>query len=135
MPVADSEDGYTLFELVFVVILVGLLMLCAVKVLEGLFHDTKKTMETNVAGLVRTGLNTYFFDPERGDKTSYPAALDHAPKGPCSPAHPCFDTVLPDGGLTTSWSKIDEKTYRSPASDTNVWTYTPADGSFEKAKL
>ena len=129
------EKGHTLLEVVYAVILIGVLVLCADKVLEGLFGDTRRTMETNVAGLVKTGLNTYFLDSARGNKTNYPAQLDRAPKGPCRPAHPCFEAVLPDGGVTAGWSKMDDSNYRSPASETNVWTYTYPDGTFEKSKL
>ena len=127
--------GITLFELLLVIILIEVLAVVGVKVLDRLFQDARETMETNVVGLVRTGLHMYFIDPRRGGWMVYPEALDSAPKGVCSMKIPCFDAVLPDGGVTKEWIKLDDSTYRSPGNSTNVWTYTAATGNFEKTKL
>lgn len=89
-------------------------------------------MELSVVAHVRAGLAAYLVDPSRGGKRGYPQILDEARAGACASENPCFDVVIPQQGVTQGWAKLSKSTYRSPASGTNVWTYLPRTGTFQK---
>ena len=127
-----SQSGFTLIELIMVIVILAILGAVAIPKYVDLSSDAKSGNETGVASGVRAGLTTYFVAPARGNKTSYPATLDGAAVGACSTTEICFDTVLSQGGITDQWSKLSATTYRSPVNTSNIWTYTPASGNFQK---
>ncbi len=126
----SKEKGFTLIELVMVIVVLGILGAVAAPQYVDLQSDAKIANENGVSGAVRAGITTYFIDPARGNKT-FPAALDAASNAICSVTNSCFDTVLP-GGIRDQWTKVSASTYRSPRNGTNVWTYSSTNGSFSK---
>lgn len=128
-----NQKGFTLIELVMVIVILAILGAVAIPQFVNLQGEARLANEAGVAGGVRAGILTYFIDPARGNRTIYPPALDGLAAGTvCSTASPCFTTVLTQGGITDQWTKLTATTYRSSASGTNVWTYTPATGNFQK---
>ncbi len=126
-----SQKGFTLIELVMVIVILGILGALAIPQYVDLQADAKQANENGVAGAVRAGITTYFVDPARGNRTSFPASLDSATNAICSATNACFSTILP-GGVRDQWTKLSSTTYRSPINATNVWTYSSANGSFSK---
>ena len=127
----SKEKGFTLIELVMVIVVLGILGAVAAPQYVDLQSDAKIANENGVSGAVRAGISTYYVDPARGNRTSFPATLDGASNAVCSATNSCFDTVLP-GGIRDQWTKISASTYRSPRNGTNVWTYSSTNGSFSK---
>ena len=125
-----KERGFTLIELVMVIVVLGILGAVAAPQYVDLQSDAKIANENGVSGAVRAGITTYFIDPARGNKT-FPASLDAASNAICSVTNICFATVLP-GGMRDQWTKVSASTYRSPRNGTNVWTYSSTNGSFSK---
>lgn len=130
-----EPNGFTLIELVMVIVVLAILGAVAVPQYVNLRDEATLGNEAGVAGGVQAGVLTYFIDTARGNRQTYPAALDAAAAGPCTTANVCFDGVLVQGGITDQWQKLTALTYRSPASATNVWTYDPAAGTFKKTTV
>lgn len=127
----SNQKGFTLIELVMVIVILGILGALAAPQYVDLQSEAKTANENGVAGAVRAGITTYFIDPDRGNRTSFPATLDGASNAVCSTTNACFDTVLP-GGIRSQWTRLSASTYRSPVNTTNIWTYTAATGAFAK---
>ena len=115
--------GFTLIELVMVIVLLGLLAIVAVPKYFDLQSDANLAAEKGIVGAVRSGIYTYFVKNK-----AYPATLDSATPAACSITNMCFNTVLDQNGVTSGWTKTDSLNYQSPAG--NTYTYKPSDGSF-----
>lgn len=117
--------GFTLVELVMIIVILGILAAVAVPKYFDLQAEAKVSAEKGVVGGVRAGIYTYF-----AQNKLYPATLDAATApAACSATNTCFDTVLQQGGITSDWSKASATTYTGPAG--NTYTYTAATGDFK----
>lgn len=125
--VLRGQKGFTLIELVMVIVILAVLGAVAIPTYVDLSSEANTAAEQGVVGGVRAGITTYFIDPARGNRTSYPVTLDGAANGNCTTANVCFDTVLSQGGITADWSKAG-LVYTGPTGAT--YTYTPASGDF-----
>lgn len=117
------QKGFTLIELIMVIVLLGLLAVVAIPKYYDLQNDAKNAAEKGVVGAVRSGIYTYF-----AKNKAYPATLDGAASAACAAGNACFDTVLDQGGVQQDWTKASGTTYTGPAGTT--YTYTAATGSF-----
>ena len=115
--------GFTLIELVMVVVLLGLLAIVAIPKYYNLQNDANLAAEKGVVGAVRAGIHTYF-----AKNKAYPATLDSATSAVCSITNMCFNTVLDQNGVTSGWTKTASLSYQSSAG--NTYIYKPSDGSF-----
>ena len=120
---ANIKKGFTLIELVMVIVLLGLLAIVAIPKYQNLQTDAMVAAEQGVVGAVRSGIYTYFVKNK-----AYPTTLDSATLAICSATNRCFDTVLDQNGVTSDWTKTDSLNYKSPAN--NTYPYKPSDGSF-----
>lgn len=109
------KKGFTLIELIMIIVILGILAAVAVPKYFDLQASAKTAAEKGVVGGVRAGIYTYF-----ANNKAYPTTLDSATTT-CAPATPCFDTVLQQGGVTADWTKSG-LTYTGPAG--GVYTYT-----------
>ena len=127
-----SQKGFTLIELIMVIVILAILSVVAVPIYVDLRNEARLASEQGVAAGVRAGILTFYVDPARGNRTNYPATLDGATNGACTDANACFTTVLGQGGVSQDWTRLSDTTYRSSVNTTNVWTYAPATGTFIK---
>ena len=126
----SAKAGFTLIELVMVIVILGVLAAVAIPVFVNLQTEANTASEKGVLGGVRAGLVTYFIDTARGNRTSYPTTLDAVADGTvASKTDPLFTTVLSQGGITADWKKVNSATYSGPTG--SAYTYTSADGSFK----
>ena len=126
----QSQSGFTLIELVMVIVILGVLAAVAIPVFVNLQTEANTAAEKGVIGGVRAGLATYFIDTTRGNRASYPTTLDGIADGTtASKANPLFTVVLSQGGITSDWKRVNSATYSGPTGST--YTYTSADGSFK----
>jgi MSHA pilin protein MshA len=109
------KKGFTLIELIMIIVILGILAAVAVPKYFDLQADAKIAAEKGVVGGVRAGIYTYF-----AKNKVYPATLDGATTT-CDATTPCFITVLQQGGVTSDWTKSG-LTYTGPTG--TVYTYT-----------
>ncbi len=118
-----TRKGFTLIELIMVIVLLGLLAVLAIPKYYDLTASATAAAEKGVVGGVRGGILTYF-----AKNRAYPATLDGYANQACSATIKCFDTVLDQGGVRQNWAKAGARTYTGPTGTT--YTYTPATGAF-----
>ncbi len=124
-----KDKGFTLIELVMVIVILGVLAAVAIPVFVNLQTEANTASEKGVVGGIRAGLQTYFIDTTRGNRTSYPASLDGIADGTtASKANPLFTVVLTQGGITSDWKRVTVSTYSGPTA--TVYTYTSGNGNF-----
>ncbi len=124
-----DAKGFTLIELVMVIVILGVLAAVAIPVYVNLQSEANTAAEKGVVGGVRAGIQTYFVDTARGNRASYPASLDSATNGVATKTNALFVTVLTQGGVTADWTRGSATAYTGPAS--TVYTYNSTDGSFK----
>jgi MSHA pilin protein MshA len=116
------SKGFTLIELVMVIVILAILAAVAIPKYFDLQNDARAAAEKGVVGGVRAGIYTYY-----ASNKAFPTTLDAAADGACAA---CFATVLSQGGVTdNTWSKTSSNTYTGPTSVT--YTYTAATGEFK----
>ena len=121
-----SRKGFTLIELVMIIVILGILAAVAVPKYFDLQADAQAAAEKGVVGGVRAGIATYF-----AQNKAFPATLDPVPVSTaCDETNPCFDNILGQGAVTEDWSKDGTGNYAGPTA--NTYAYDSSDGSFLK---
>jgi len=120
----DDKKGFTLIELIMIIVVLGILAAVAVPKYFNLTTDAQAAAEKGVVGGVRSGITTYF-----ANHKAFPASLDSASIGACSTTRVCFSNVLDQGAITSDWTKNTPTRYTGPTGTS--YTYTAATGSFQ----
>jgi MSHA pilin protein MshA len=120
-----NKKGFTLIELVMVIVILGILAAVAIPKYFDLQAEAKTAAEKGVVGGVRAGIHTYYAG---SSPHAWPTTLDSATDGACTASNACFTTVLAQGGITSDWSKAG-LVYTGPNGGT--YTYAPATGEFD----
>jgi MSHA pilin protein MshA len=121
-----KRNGFTLIELVMIIIILGILAAVAIPKYYNFQADARSAAEQGVVGGVRAGISTYY-----AQNKAWPNSLDNASSGACSSTNACFDTVLAQGGVTSSdWTTDGSGSYTGP--NIGVYLYNSSDGSFLK---
>jgi len=116
------KKGFTLIELIMIIVILGILAAVAVPKYFDLQSSAKTAAEKGVVGGVRAGIYTYF-----ANNKTYPGTLDSATTT-CDATTPCFATILGQGAITADWSKSGTA-YTGPAG--GVYTYNSGTGDFK----
>jgi len=120
-----DKGGFTLIELIMVIVILGILAVVAFPRYYDLTEDANTAAEQGVVGGVRAGIHTYF-----AQNRTWPTNLDTAAVGTCDTSTGCFVNVLSQGGITSAdWNKTAANAYTGPAG--TAYTYTSGTGEFE----
>ena len=125
-----KRGGFTLIELVVVLVVIGFLAAIAIPRFVDLTGQAKQASEQGTVGGVRAGILLQYAN---SNPKAFPAALDGvAVLTDCGPAVAvqCFGNVtepVTQGGAD-GWRKCTSTTYRGP--NAGCYTYTVANGRF-----
>ncbi len=128
----NRQRGFAFTDLVMLVILFFVIGAVTIPIYKDLVLSAKKNNEQKVLLEVQEGLSAFFSDPALGNRKAFPAVLDMAHDGACSPANACFSLVLIRGGVTADWVRESSTVYRGPAG--TRYLYQPAQGKFAPAE-
>ncbi len=125
-----KRRGFTLIELVMVIVILGILAVVAIPQYFNLVARANQSAELGVVGGVRAGIATRYaqniLDPAIA--STFPPTLDDAADGAAGTGvQEFFENVLSDPIVDPNWSKAG-LVYTGPAG--NAYTYTPATGAF-----
>lgn len=128
------KKGFTLIELILVITILGILAVAALPRFIDVSTEAEQASRDGVVGAVRAGVALFRADDlvTNGPPGNYPAALDAvAADTDCSPANPCFGTVLTNGVTDSSWHKVSDTSYTfNDGTTTFTYTYSTANGTF-----
>ncbi len=124
-----KTKGFTLIELVMIIVILGILAVVAIPRFVDLSSDAEEAAEQGVVGGVMAGITTYF-----AEFRNWPNSLDdsltvgsHA----TDECEGCFNSILAQGGVSGGgWLKTSEHNYTGPTG--NTYTYDSADHSFRQ---
>ena len=126
------EKGFTLIELIMVIVLLGLLAAVAIPQFTNLSTQANIAAEQGVVGGVRSGIYTWHANALANGLTgaaSWPSNAVLCTNGNAAVCTVCFSGVLEQGGLRdTHWNKTSANTWTGPTGTT--YTYTTATGTF-----
>ncbi|MBI3020452.1 MAG: type II secretion system protein [Candidatus Omnitrophica bacterium] len=124
-----KRTGFTLIELVVVMVVIGILAAIAIPKFVDLTGQAKKASEEGTVGGVRAGIMLQYAN---ANPHVFPATLDAvAAATNCSATALCFETVVSEPvtqGGADGWKKCDATTYRGPS--TNCYQYSTVNGRF-----
>jgi prepilin-type N-terminal cleavage/methylation domain-containing protein len=123
--------AFTLFELILVVALMGILAVSGLTAFYNFKSDAKRSAVDGVVGSIRDGLAIYKANDlaMNGHAGRYPDSLDENGEG--AECTSCFSSVLANGVADRMWTKLDSTTY-SANDDGSIRTfvYDPTKGTF-----
>lgn len=85
------QRGFTLIELVVVLIVIGILAAIAVPRFVDLTAESEDAAIAGVLGGVRAGIALYYAEPPAGNPREFPDDLDGLGVVACGPTNVCFD--------------------------------------------
>ncbi|MBF0511276.1 MAG: type II secretion system protein [Candidatus Omnitrophica bacterium] len=124
----NNKSGFTLIELIMVVVILAILAVAALPKYFDLSNNAKTSAEQGAVGGVRAGIATFYANACAGGTCAYPAALDAANVAACAAGNPCFGNVMSQA-VTSGWTKASATTWTGPAGTT--YTYTANAGTFQ----
>lgn len=126
-----KQKGFTLVELIFVILILAIVSLIAIGRFNTLSSDAAGATVESVTGSVKEGLQL-FYSKQVTNKagTLYPNRLDTNPLS--QPCVTCFSNILQQPIKSKFWTKDSDLQYTyNNQGVIRTCTYTPATGLFE----
>ncbi|MBX7149265.1 type II secretion system GspH family protein [bacterium] len=127
-----NQKGFTLIELILVIVVLGILAVAALPTFIDVSTDAATSSMQGVVASVREGISLYRANDLVGGGTGiYPADLGGADATACDTTA-CFGTVLEQAVNDSRWSRVDSTHYNYSSNGvTGNFTYDPVAGTFQ----
>ncbi|MFH1356757.1 MAG: type II secretion system protein [bacterium] len=128
-----SNKGFTLIELIMVIVIVGILAVIAVPKIFSMTEDAKTSSREAVSANVLAGVTLYgVHEMATNGIEAYPTKLDNVTNETnCSKSNPCFSNALKDPVNDSLWRKINDLHYDyNPGPAVTHYEYNSIDGTF-----
>jgi len=126
-----SKRGFTLIELIIVIVCMGILVIAAFPMFIDISSESEQASEDDLVGGIKTGLELVRAETLINTGAPiFPSTLDDASVGASSVSNPFFENVLQDPYRGDDWQKENATTYTGPAS--GIYEYDNSAGTFEK---
>ncbi len=122
-----SQDGFTLIELVIIILVLGILAATAIPKFYDMSAKAKAAAEKGVVGGVRGGIAISYASNLLAGSTNFPADLGGA-VGAAAPGNLLFSNVI-SPGVDADWTRGAANLFVGPAGGS--YTYTAASGTFQ----
>ena len=116
-----SSKGFTLIELVMIIVILGILAAVAIPKYIDLQSQAQTAAEKGIVGAVRAAISTYYANACATGTCDNSSSLGGS-VGVCSQANPCFGNVLADAITTDDWEVTAANTYQGPAGTSFLYT-------------
>lgn len=123
-----GQEGFTLIELVIIILVLGILAATAIPKFVDMRSAAQTSAEKGVVGGVRGGIAITYASNALYGTAGFPATLDGATPGVSSSGNALFTSVISPGVDDGSWTKVDATHYSGPAGHT--FNYNSGDGTF-----
>ena len=134
MKVFSNSKGFTLIELVMVIVILGILAAVAVPKFQDISTKAKEAATLGVVGGVRAGIGAvYAYNLVEDITPAYPTTLDDAAASSSARiGNEFFDNVLDQGGITKDWTKGSDAAYyyTDAVAAGSSYHYNSSDGTF-----
>jgi type II secretory pathway pseudopilin PulG len=123
-----TEEGFTLIELVIIILVLGILAATAIPKFYDLTAKAKIAAEKGVVGGVRGGIAVVYASNLVNGITTFPASLGGTAPGTASATNLFFGNVL-SPGVDADWTINGSSVYIGPAGGS--YTYSATSGTFQ----
>lgn len=132
MGMKNCGKGFTLIELVVVIVCIGILAMISLPRFIDISGETETSSEDDMVGLIRTGIQLSRAQNmvDNGGNGTYPQELDGAQPGQSSSNNPFFENILQNPYRGNQWIKNGDTQYTGPGG--GVYSYNPNTGTFTK---
>lgn len=123
-----NQNGFTLFELILVIAILGMLAVSVAPQVGNIAAASQTRTARATAMMVQSGINTFFTDRLAADGMgAWPGSLDAMNPDSCNVG--CFTDVLTSPLVTADWRKNTPTQYEHIASGL-TYEYDNTSGSF-----
>lgn len=127
----DNQQGFTLVELILVIVILGVLAVSVAPKFVDVQTSAQAAQADAVVAAIRDGITLQYANNLLNNIAPlYPDMLDWSAGGPASPANPLFGNVL-QSPITAGWERTGDN-YRHIVSGQS-YRYYKADGLFDPA--
>jgi MSHA pilin protein MshA len=128
MKYVRDAKGFTLIELVIIILVLGILAATAVPRFYDMTAKAKRASERGVVGAVRGGIAIVYASNLVNGVTTFPASLGGTAPGTASATNIFFGNVL-SPGIDADWTMNAASAYIGPAGGS--YTYSATSGTFQ----
>jgi prepilin-type N-terminal cleavage/methylation domain-containing protein len=126
-----THTGFTLVELVMVIVIIGLLAAVVMPKFSDIKTEAQSAAEEGAVAAVRSGIKLAHMSSLAQGSDTYPTTLDSASNGDASETNPLFTDVV-EGGITDgNWKKTGTRRYEYKPTKAR-YTYDRSTGKFTK---